>query len=861
MKYAPPKWIEKVLHRFIDPKLLESVLGDLHEKFERRLERSIPLVFVQFQYLLESIGFVRMARSKTNFTTNSIGMYQHYFKMTFRNLKNNKLSGFINITGLAAGIACSVLIALWVFHEVTFDSFHPNADTIHQVMVNTTIDGSKRTAPPLPIPTYDALKTAHPNIKNVVLTNRGIDVVLNSRDKRFTKRGLFVTPEFLEIFQFPLLSGNKEKVLADPTAIVITRSLAVTLFGSDDPIGQQIRVDNESNFTVQAVLEDIPSNSTLQFDCLIPFHALQQATWVQRAMNNWSFSAFLVYVELNEPDNAGDVENSIKDLLTANGQVDVKRELFLYPMKHWHLYSTFENGKAIGGIIDFIRLFAIIAIVIVVMACMNFVNLATAQSERKAKETGIRKSIGSVRAQLVQRFLSESFLIVFIAIVLAFLLVEIVLPYYNEMLSKTLSINYLSSSFWFAAIGLLVLIGLLSGLYPAFYLSSFNPIKGLRNQAVLSTQKVSLKKTLIVLQCGFSMALIISAIIFQQQINLGKDRHIGYNKENLITISYTNEIDSSYQIIKRELLSSGAVESVTKSNSAVTQIQATNWVNWPGQDPEQRVSFVHIATEYDYAKTLGAKMFMGRDFSEEFPSDSSGIIINKAALTLMGLQNPLGEKIQLTGNTYTIIGVIDDIIMIAPYQDVPPTCFVFNPRWIGSMTVRLNKDRSTQENLGTVEQIVQKYNGNNPFDFRFVDDEFEKKFTTINLIGSLANLFCGLAILISCLGLLGLTAFTVEKRTKEIGLRKILGAGIGHILFMIARDFSTAVVLSFLIFTPLAGYFLNKFLQRFPLRVSIDWWVYALAGISVLLLTLLISSIQTFKTASANPAQALKRND
>jgi putative ABC transport system permease protein len=787
-------------------------------------------------------------------------MLKNYLVVALRSLLKNGFYSFINIAGLSVGIACSILILLWVADETSFDKFHPKANRLYQVWVNSHYDGRINSWRSVPLPTHEAMKPADANIVHAAVADWGGDHLLaTADDKRMNKRGFNVSEEFLEMFQFPLIQGNAEQVLDDASSIVITESTAKALFGEEDAMNKVIRVDNQFDLKVSGILRDIPANSSFQFDFLLPYkHWRSRSEWVRRNETNWGNYSFQVFVELNDAKNKESVGNSIRDILTKQGESkEMKREYFLYPLLRWRLYSGFENGVEVGGMSDYVQLFTIIAVFIIVIACINFMNLATARSERRAREVGIRKSVGSRRHELIFQFMGESMMIALISFVIAVLVAQLLLPSYNTLVDKQLFIDYASPTFWLFSIGLIFVTGFIAGSYPAFYLSAFQPVKVLKGKPNIGKGASLPRKILVTLQFGFSIFLIISMFVIYNQIQLAKGRDIGYSQENLITVPLNKDYHDNLKSLKIELLESGAVESLVRANSAITDINSNNFVGWPGKPEDLKVIFTTIVTDYDWAKTMGVKMIAGRDFSEDFKSDSMAIVVNKAAIKIMGLEDPIGTELDLWGKKRKLIGVYDDVLMGSPYEEVKPMFAVLDDWW-GSVTIRLKKTNDLQASLKTVETIFKKYGPAYPFDYTFVDVEFQKKFTTINLTSSLASLFAVLAIVITGLGLFGLAAFTAEQRTKEIGIRKVLGASVTSVVNLIAKDFSFLVILAFVLCAPLSWWAMNSYLERYTIRTEIAWWIFPLTGAIALVFALVIVSTQAFKAARSNPVDALR---
>lgn len=786
-------------------------------------------------------------------------MLRNYLIIAFRNLTRNSIYSFINITGLAVGIACSILIMLWVWDEVSYDRFHTNNEQLGQLQFNNFFSDKISTSNAVPLGPYDFLKAYDARIKNTCVVYWQSNSLLTAGETKVYQIGRMVSPEFLEMFKFPLLKGDATTALDGPRSIVLTESLAKSLFGEADPINQLVKLDNDYELKVTGVLKEIPSNSTFNFKYLASWAIYAEQDWMKRDRDNWDNESYPVFVELQPGASLDEVNAAIKNLPNEkNKDGEFKREMFIHPMKDWNLRSEFENGVVSGGMIDFVRYFSMIAILILVIACINFMNLATARSERRAREVGIRKTVGSMRRQLIWQFIGESILIAALSFCIALVLVELLLPIYNSIVSKKLFIDFLSPSFWLIAIGIILTTGLLAGSYPAFYLSSFNPVSVLKGKVQVGNSSIGPRQILVVLQFIFSVGLIFGTIVIQQQIGFVKERTLGYDKENLINVQGNDELTKNYDAIKRQLIEQGLAKSVTSSNSPITAIYGNNTFDWPGKPANQTVLFSRVQVGYDYAKTLNIKMLEGRDFSEDFKSDSSAMIINKAGLDVMGVENPIGMQIKMWGRTWTIIGVIDNVVMDSPFTEVRPGFFMLDNGYRNWISLRLNKTENTKETLNKVEAIFKKMNPSYPFVFEFVDQEFAAKYSSINLVSTLASVFAFLALFITCLGLFGLATFTAEQRTKEIGIRKVMGASNSSIVTLISKDFAKLVLIGFLLAAPLSIWGMNAYLNQFTYRISIGWWVLPLTGLLAIAVTLLIVSAQALKAATANPSQSLR---
>lgn len=786
-------------------------------------------------------------------------MFINYLTVALRNLTKNSIYSFINIIGLAVGLACSILILLWVNHELSFDDFHSKRDRLYQVWENATYNGKVNSFNSIPFPSREELKTTNTLIQNATITDWGSIHLLDAVDKKVNARGYLTGEEFLQIFDFPIIEGNQATALQNPNSIVLTEKAANSLFEDGKALGKIIRVDNKYDVTVTGIVKDIANNSTLSFEYLIPLKLFEAEGWVQEGIDDWGDNSWQVYVELREGVHSQEANAAIRDMLTKHGQTDVLRELFLHPMEQWRLYTQFENGKASGGMIDYVHGFTIIALFILLMACINFMNLATARSQSKAREVGVRKSVGSKRGDLIIQFLGESVMITFFAFLIALVLVELSLPFYNMLVKKELFIDYGNITFWLLSVLAVLLTGIFSGSYPAFYLSSFRPVKVLKGKLYVGKGAATPRQVLVITQFVFATILIAGSLVIHQQIQHSKNRDLGYNQENLVSVWNNEELRKNYEPLKLELLASGLVTSVTKSNSPITEIFSNNFVSWPGKPETENVIFTTIATEYDYTQTMGIKILEGRDFSRDFPSDSSAVLINKSAADVMNLPETLGTTVTFFGERKgTIIGVLDNVVMGSPLNQTQPMFAFFDRNWASTITLRLSATNDVQATIQSLEEIFKRYDTSHPFEYTFVDQQFAKKFSGIAMVNRLANLFTFLAILITGLGLFGLAAFTAEQRTKEIGIRKVMGASIATLVSLISKEFSRLVIISFMISGPLAWWLLTSLLERYSYRIEFPWWLLVLAGGISLAFALVIVSSQALKAATSNPVESLR---
>ncbi|THU34846.1 FtsX-like permease family protein [Niastella caeni] len=784
-------------------------------------------------------------------------MLRNYFKIAWRSLLQNKGLAFINIFGLAIGMAFALLIGLWIQYETSFDTFHVNKDRIGLIRKHTLFNNQKSTSNNQPLPLYDELKRNYPEIKRLSrIDNDEYSLIVGNN--KFKKSGTYVDPDFLTMLSFPIVKGNAATALNDPNAIVLTESLANTLFGKEDPIGKSIKLDNLYTVQVTAIAKDVPDNSTLQFEFLAPFEfQLRNSERVRNAQWGNNFLTYLV--EMKEGSSMQALSKKIEPLIMQKRKDKITQLLFLQPLQQWHLYNDYKDWVNTGGRIEYVRLFSIIGIFVLLIACINFMNLSTARSEKRAKEVGIRKSVGSQRIQLIVQFLSESLLTAFLAFLCSIILIQLLLPLLKDIGFEKVHFRFGDVSLWASLLGVCILTGLIAGSYPAFYLSSFTPIKVLKGTIKQGIAAVSFRKVLVVLQFTISIGLIVCTVIVFQQINHAKDRHLGYNPNNLITIPSSNDLNKNYEPWKQEVLNTGYVESIAQASSPMTRIN-NSWSDftWQGKNPNAITSFDVVMTDWDYDKTAGLKILKGRSFSREYKTDSNAILINEAAEKLIGYNDPLGKVVSLGTEPLTVIGVVENVVMRDPFKPVSPTIILFNVSRTSNMLLRLASSADLTKALAAIQPITEKYNPSLPFEYNFVDEEFGKKFMIENQVGKLAGILAGLAIFISCLGLFGLAAFMAERRIKEIGIRKVLGASVANLWMLLSKEFVLLVLLAGLIASPLALWLMQDWLQKYDYRIAINGWVFAFAGLLAVMIALFTVSAQAVKAALANPVKSLR---
>jgi ABC-type antimicrobial peptide transport system permease subunit len=670
---------------------------------------------------------------------------------------------------------------------------------------------------------------------------------------------MYVDPDFLKMFTFPLLAGNVEKALADPNSLVLTETLAKTLFGSTNPVGKIVKFDNQHILMVSAVAKDVPANSSVSFDFLVPFEFMVQSEdWVKRSLTQWDNNSSMTVVEIKEGTSMEALSRNLKPLLKEKnpGGIDV---LFPHPMEKWNLYDEYKDWVNTGGKIGFVRLFAIIGVFVLLIACINFMNLTTARSGKRAREVGIRKAIGSRKKDLIIQFLGESLFTAFLAFLLSLVIVVLVLPLLKNLDFENVQFNLTNVRVLIFVLGVCIITGLIAGSYPAFYLSSFVPVKVLKGAVTQGKGAVSFRKILVVLQFTISITLIVSTVLVFRQIEHAQSRSIGYNPDNLISVSGTNDLAKNYHVLKQELLNTGNFEAVSKSSSSMTNIN-NDWggFNWQGKDPSLNVGFDVVMVDYDYEKAAGMKFLNGRSFSREFKTDSNAVILNESAVKLLGFKNPVGETIKHNDKPFTIIGVTENVVIRDAFKSVNPTVIFFREDHFSTVLLRLKPEADLKKTLAGIKPIFEKLNPSVPFEYKFADEEFAKKFDLENKVAKLSGIFAGLAIFISCLGLFGLAAFMAERRTKEIGIRKVLGASVANLWALLSKEFVVLVLVACLIASPIAFFLIKAWLQQYEYRIDIPWAVFVIAAGFGVLIALGTVSFQAIKAALANPVKSLR---
>lgn len=797
-------------------------------------------------------------------------MFKNYLKIAWRNLLKNKGYTIINVGGLALGMAVTLIIGLWIQDELTYNSYFKNKDSIAQVFQSQTFNGETGTGPAIPRPLEKALRDGYSdNFKHLIMCSWTNDHYLKYGDKSISRPGNYMQQAGPELFGLNIIKGEKDG-LREINSIMLSQSTADALFGSEDPIGKTVTVSNEHKLNVSAVYSDIPVNNSFNdTEFIIPWEKyLAVNEWIKNAEDQWGNNSFQMFVELADNTTIAQVTDRIKNVKKDLNEdtAQFNPQIFLFPMKDWYLRNSFENGKQEGGRIKYVWLFGIIGAFVLLLACINFMNLSTARSEKRGKEVGIRKSIGSQRGQLIYQFLSESFIVVLFAFIVAILLVLLSLNGFNDLSRKEIVFPWGNGLFWGASLIFILFTALLAGSYPALYLSSFKPVDVLKGTFKTGKHAGLPRKILVVLQFTVSVAFIIGTVIVMQQINYAKNRPVGYDKEGLIQVpTFSQDFVGKYDLMRAEFIGSGAVVEMSTSSSPTTRI----WSNrggfvWDGKPEGFQEDLAWTEVSPEYAKSLNLKIVEGRDFSRDFASDSLGVLINETAKKYLGMENPIGQFLRDDDEEdpnppLKIIGVVQDMITQSPYEPVKQGVYVYDRHDNASYyNLRLNPNQSATQNITTIESVFKEHFPDIPFEYDFIDGEYGEKFASEERIGTLSGVFTALAILISCLGLFGLTSFVAEQRKKEIGVRKVLGASIFNVWNMLSKDFLKLVVISCFIAVPIAYFIMNGWLQEYPYRVILKWWIFAIAMLGAMLVTILTVSFQAIKAARANPVKSLR---
>ena len=788
-------------------------------------------------------------------------MLKLHLKIAFRNLWMHSTSSIINVIGLAIGLASCLMLMLYVSYEYNYDKQFKGWANVFQVMTNFE-DANGQVIRTGDLTGNVIAATIKQEIPDVVATARigygGQSLIANGSNS-FKREAKFADPELLKIYNYVFIAGNPERALSTPNSVVITERLAKSLFPDGDALNKPLRFKDATDLTVTGIIKDIPPNSSNTFDFLMPWSFYETLySWVKEP--SWGNFNWQTLVRVNDQANINLINKKMAGMMNKKNRFSGS-SAFLFQLSDKHLYGKFINGKSVGGDIERIQLFVGLAMGILLIACVNFMNLATAKSERRAKEVAIKKTIGATRGSLIVQFITESMLLTLISVVAAVVLVEVTLPAFNNLLQMELGISYSNIWSWLSIIVVILLTGLIAGSYPALYLSSFNPINALQKKAgIKGNMPINLRQVLVVGQFCFAIILLIATLVIYRQVQFIKDRPVGYDINLLAEMPQDGALQGKFELLKSELLKSGAVTSMVQSSASLSNAGSSFWnFEWPGMaEQDKLVVFDQIATSYDFIKTNGIELVAGRDFSENFASDTAALMLSTAAVKTMGLKNPIGTKVKYHGNDANIVGVFKDFIWGSPFYGEKPMVVAFSKDWDGNITLRLNPNRNLSENIDVITNITKRINPAYPVKIKFLNELYTQKLQAERVLGILANLFGGLAIFVSCLGLFGLAAYSAEQRSKEFGVRKVLGASTSSIMQLLSLSFLKMILIAAMIGVPIACYMMNNWLSHFDFRTNISWWIIAAAISGTFLIALVTISYQAYKTATSNLVDALK---
>ncbi len=868
-RHSTPKYLLRFFRWFCHPDYAEDIEGDLHEKYERYVTQHQKRK-ADWLFLLMVLSLLRPELIKPfNIFHTLIPnlMLRNNLKIAWRNITKNKGFSAINIGGLALGMMVAILIGLWVYNEVSFNSQYENSERIAQFMQNQTFNGGEiETWRGQAMQLEPALRNSHADKFDYIVTSAGTDdYLLSFEDKEVTKEGGYFSADVMGMLSLEMVHGTRD-ALKDMNVVVLSASTAEALFGTSDPMGKLLKIGKNIEVTVSGVYKDLPKNSSFgDLTFIAPFKLLVKVADFESRVG-WGNSWFRAYCQITEGATMEQVSEAIKKIKYDNIDSEYaqqnKPEIFLHPMNQWYLYNSFENGKNAGGRIEYVWLFGTIGLFVLILACINFMNLSTARSEKRAKEVGIRKTLGSMRAQIIGQFYSESLLVTLLAFVVALFLAQLFLPTFNQMAGEEMTLLWRQPLFWVVSLGFILLTGLLAGSYPSLYLSSFRPVKVLKGTFRAGKLATLPRKVLVVTQFTVSVSLIIGTLFVFKQIQHAKNRPINYNRDNIVRIPIKSKdaIIPHLAALRTDLLTVNGIEEVVATDSPITSSNVTNGgFTWEGKDPNTSNNFTTLRVTYEFGDMVDWELVAGRDFSRDFATDSSAFVINEAAVEYMGLENPIGTIMRGGEHEHRIVGVVKNMITQSPYEPVRQMLFMLHEkRFHNFINIKLNPKSNAQETLAQVETVYKKYDPENDFVYRFEDETFARKFRSEERIGKLAAFFAILAIIISCLGLFGLTTYIAEQRTKEIGIRKVLGASILNLWQLLSKEFVLLVTISCCLAVPFAYYFTNDWLANYTYRTDVSWWVFMVVAVAALAITLLTVSVQALRTSLMNPVKAIK---
>ncbi|RIV17237.1 ABC transporter permease [Fibrisoma montanum] len=784
-------------------------------------------------------------------------MIRNYFKIAWRSLLKNKLFSGINIVGLALGMTCSLLIWLWVKDELSYDRFMPDIDQLYAVRINFIGDDKTETSTLTNGLLAGILKKEIPEVQYSTKVQFPQELLIKAGDKAVKENGFYATADFFKVFNVPTIYGNADAALADLSKIIITRRTAEKFFGTDAALGKQLQFNNATYYTVGAVIDDLPTTSSLQFDWLINYD-VQEQDWKK----TWGNSFCMTYVKLTPQASQAKAEANMAGIYKRYTDWKAIIHPVLQPMQDVHLYTKYENGQAVGGRIEYVRIFALVALFILLIACVNFMNLATARSAMRAKEVGVRKVVGALRSSLIGQFLSEAILTSLLAVVVAILLTTLVLPTFNSVFEKQITLDLNEPILWLSIVVLVVVTGFVAGSYPALFLSSLQPIRILKGTLNFGAGAIHFRRALVVFQFMLSTFLIIGMLVVGRQMNYIQNKKLGLDRENILYTTIEGDLGDEtgkrLETFRQELIRLPSIASATTTMTLPQNIQSSSGdLNWLGKPENIDANASAMTIGYDFIRTMGIQLVDGRDFDKNRPADSSAYLINESTVKLMKMQNPVGKQVKFWNGWGPIIGVMKDFHLQSLHQPITPLVLALAPSNTSYILIRTEAGK-TQQAIADVERLTKRFNPNYPFDYHFADEEYDKMYRSEQQVNTLINYFGVLAIVISCLGLFGLAAFTAQQRTKEIGVRKVLGASVANIVSLLSTDFLKLVFVALVLATPLAYWALSKWLGSFEYRTELSWWLFSAGAVLATLVALLTISYQSIKAALMNPVKSLR---
>ncbi len=875
----PQEYISRFPFRFLKwfcpAHIYEEIEGDLIQKFNRDLKVS-DTSKVSYTYALRRAkrrllwNVIRFFRPgillRNNFSLHLFDNYMltNYFKVALRVMFRNKSFSAINVFGLTLGITGALLLFLWIEKEFTYDQFHADKERIYKAWNRDTNKDRVHCWDVTPRILAPTLQEQYASVESAVsFADWGDQLLFTVGEKRLLKStGAYTDASFLAMFSFPLIKGDPRTAMKEPASIVLTEKIAHELFGDNDPFGETLSIGASGNsfeLKVTGILKDLPSNTDFSFDYLIPYSFVESLSGKD---TRWGNNSVYSFVKLKEGADINTFNNEVKDIVKKNHKDAEHLEVFLYPLTKMRLHARFENGVPSGGRIEIIRMLAILGVFLIVIACINFINLSTARAQRRSKEVAIRKVAGAFKYSLVVQFLCESILIALAAGLISLVAVYFSLPFFNNLVQQQLSLNLTSINFWIVGFLFIISIGLLAGSYPALFLSSFRPVRILKGMNLTTSNRSLLRTILVVFQFGFAVQLVISTIVINRQITYVQNRDTGYSKDNLVYQYMTGDIGKNYAAYKNELINSGVAQAVTKTSSPITDRWSnTDGIGWKGKDPQAKILFERFYIDENISTTAGVTILQGRDMDlAHFPSDSTAVILNETAAKAMGFTQPIGELINDNNQEWHVVGVIKDFILTSPYQKVEPLIlFGCEGDWAFNVVhIKLNPSNTTQQNIAKLSELSTKYNPDYPFEYNFVDVEYQRKFANLETTRTITILFSSIAIVIAGLGLLGLSMYMIEVRIKEIGIRKVMGGSVFNITKLLSWSSLKPIFIAIIIFSPVGWYAMNWWLSSFAYRISLDGWVFLFAALSIIAIALLITITQTVRAARINPVDSLR---